>query len=391
MEFKTRIDGMTLAALEATGATKWASKDGSIGAFVAEMDFGVAPPVKQALLDAIEAANFGYLPTGLAHELSEATSGMLQQQYGWQVDSSDIHAVPDVLKALEIAIEHHAKPGSKIIVPTPAYTPFRIFPPMLGREVIEVPMICDEGTYLFDMDGVERAFEEGGNLLVVCNPHNPTGRMFSREELIKIGDLVDRHGGKVFADEIWAPLVYPGNVHLPYASINEVTAGHAITAISASKAWNVAGLKCAQVITSNDHDREIWKRLAFQGAHGTSILGAVANLAAYQKGFRWLEEVIPYLDRNRQALAQLVETHLPGVKCCPGEGTYVGWLDFNALNLPASPAAFFQEHANVRLTEGKNCGQGFENFARFIFATPLPIMELAIERMGRALLQQRLR
>ena len=112
------------------------------------------------------------------------------------------------------------------------------------------------------------------------------------------------------------------------------------------------------------------KGSAFQGAHGTSILGAVANLAAYQEGFGWLEEVIPYLDRNRRALAELVETHMPGVKCCPGEGTYVGWLDFNALDLPASPAAFFQEHANVRLTEGKNCGQGFENFARFIFATP---------------------
>lgn len=385
MSLFEQIDAIKLDDLRRTGATKWASRDDMIGAFVAEMDFGIAPQIIDALHRAVDEGSFGYLPATMVAELRKATAAMLAARHGWNVAGSDIHPVPDVIKALELAIKHHSTDGSKVIVPTPAYMPFLSIPPIFGRQVVEVPMIFADGQYVLDLPGIQRAFDEGGNLLILCNPYNPVGRVFDCDELIQVSEVVDRNGGRVFADEIWAPLVYPGQKHVSYASISEVAAGHTVTAISASKAWNLPGLKCAQVITSNDADREIWRKIGFFAAHGTSNLGVAANVAAYRDGFDWLGEVIAYLDRNRHALAALVEEKLPGVKYHAPEGTYIGWLDFRDTAIADAPAAFFKEHAQVHLTEGATCGSGFEGFARLIFATPLPILEEAISRMGAAL------
>jgi len=383
-----QLDSIGIEALRASGATKWSAQDGTIGAFVAEMDFGIAPQITRALHEAVDEGAFGYLPIGLTAQLREATSAMLADRHGWQAPPADVWPVPDVIMALELAIKHHSRPGSKIIVPTPAYMPFLIIPPFLGREVLEVPMLEQDGHYRLDLEGIGKAFEEGGNLLILCNPYNPVGRVFSREELVAVGDLVDRHGGRVFADEIWAPLVYGEARHIPYASVNTVTAGHSITALSASKAWNLPGLKCAQVVVSNDADREIWKKIGFFAGHGTSNLGVTANIAAYRSGFSWLEEVLTYLDRNRRALAGLIEGKLPGVRYLMPEGTYIGWLDFRDTPLSANPAAFFKENAAVSLTEGISCGADFDGFARLIFATPLPILHTIIDRMGAAFPQR---
>ncbi|WP_206066356.1 aminotransferase class I/II-fold pyridoxal phosphate-dependent enzyme [Novosphingobium sp. ERN07] len=389
MTFTHEFDRITIESLQLTGATKWAARDGSIGAFVAEMDFGAAPAIKRALKAAIDQESFGYLPANLMDELSDATTQMLARQYNWNVLPEDVHPVQDVLKVLEIAIEHHSRPGSKIIVPTPSYRPFLLFPPMMGREVIEVPMLNESGTYRLDLDGIGRAFEAGGNLLILCNPHNPTGRVFRRDEMEAVCALVDSHGGRVFADEIWAPLAFPPHQHVPYASVSATSAGHSITAISASKAWNLPGLKCAQVITSNDGDREQWRDLSFMAAHGTCNLGAVANIAAYRDGWDWRTDVLAYLQRNAAALGALIAERLPEVRYGEPDGTYVGWLDFRGAAVDGQPAAFFEQEARVRLTDGRHCGADFAGFARFIFATPYPIMELALERMAAALGKQR--
>ncbi|MCW2365091.1 cystathionine beta-lyase [Sphingobium sp. B7D2B] len=385
MTFIEKTDRITIDDLRRTGATKWAVQDDLIGAFVAEMDFGIAPVITKALHEIVDQGAFGYLPTRFTAELRAATAQMLQSRHGWTVEPADVRVVPDVIKALELAIEHHSRAGSKIIVPTPSYMPFLSIPPMMGREVIEVPMRYEDGHYALDMAGIQEAFDQGGNLLILCNPYNPVGRVFSRAELEAVAELVERNGGRVFSDEIWAPLTYAGNRHLPYASVNEVAAGHAITALSASKAWNLPGLKCAQVITSNDADRAIWNKIGFFAAHGTANLGVVANAVAYREGFPWLEDVVAYLDRNRRAMADLVHDLLPGVRYHIPEGTYVGWLDFRGSAVADNPGAFFKEKAGVYLTEGVTCGKDFAGFARFIFATPLPIMQEAMDRMSKAM------
>src|SRR4051794_6828704 len=257
-EFARRVDATTVDQLRLTGATKWSAEDGTLGAFVAEMDFGIDENITRALHQAVDDGSFGYMPRRISAELSDATAEFLDRRYGWQVPASDVWPIPDVIMGLELAMEHCSTPGSKIIVPTPSYMPFLMVPPMRGREIIEMPLAVRDGRYEFDLDALQRAFDDGGNLLILCNPYNPVGRVFSRQELVDISAVVERNGGRVFSDEIWAPLVYSESVHIPYASVSPAAAQHSITAMSASKAWNLPGLKCAELVLTSDRDRETW-------------------------------------------------------------------------------------------------------------------------------------
>jgi cystathionine beta-lyase len=255
-------------------------------------------------------------------------------------------------------------------------------PPMHGREIIQVPMAEQDGRPTFDLPAIGRAFEAGGHLLVLCNPYNPLGRVFSREELAAVCEVVQEHDGRVFSDEIHSPLVYPGGRHVPYASISPAAAEHTLTATSASKAWNLPGLKCAQMIITNDADAAVWEQIGQFAGHGVSNPGVVANIAAYTEGGPWLAEVIDYLDGSRRLLADLLAEELPDVGYTMPEGTYIGWLDCRRLELEGSPADFFREHAGVALTDGAACGT--PGFVRMIFATPQPILIDAVRRMGKA-------
>ncbi|GAA2042294.1 aminotransferase class I/II-fold pyridoxal phosphate-dependent enzyme [Agromyces tropicus] len=383
-EFAARIDATTIEQLRATGATKWADPD-AIGAFVAEMDFGIDPRITAALHRAVDDGAFGYLPARLRAELSETTAAYLERRSGWSVAPSDVHPIPDVITGLELAMEHVAAPGTKVIVPTPSYMPFLMVPPMRGREVVEVPLAVEGGRYAFDLDALQRAFDAGGNLLLLCNPYNPVGRVFTRDELLAISEVVERNGGRVFADEIWAPIVYPGAVHVPYATVSAAAAAHSITAMSASKAWNLPGLKCAQLVVTSDRDRETWERIGMFAGHGTSNLGAVANIAAYGPGDRWLDDVVPYLAGNRDRLLDLVAEELPGAVMPTPEGTYVAWIDFTGTAAGPEPTELFRREAGVALTDGRMCGEVGARCARLIFATPRPVLEHVVRRMAAAL------
>ncbi|MDT0182404.1 aminotransferase class I/II-fold pyridoxal phosphate-dependent enzyme [Microbacterium sp. ARD31] len=382
--FARRIDGTTIEQLRSTGATKWSADDGTLGAFVAEMDFGIDPTITAALHRAVDAGSFGYMPRGISADLSAATAEFVARRYGWQVAASDVQPIPDVIMGLELAMEHCSAAGSKIIVPTPSYMPFLFVPPMRGREVIEVPLAVRDGRYEFDLDALQRAFDDGGGLLLLCNPYNPVGRVISRDELVAISEVVERNGGRVFSDEIWAPLVYGGATHTPYATVSPAAAQHTITAMSASKAWNLPGLKCAQLVLTSDADRETWAKLGPFAGHGTSNLGAIANATAYREGDPWLADLVPYLEQNRDTLLDLLAEEIPGAWMPKPEGTYVGWIDFRAVGLGDRPADFFTREARVTLTEGSMCGVAGTGFTRLIFATPRPILEQIVRRLGQA-------
>jgi cystathionine beta-lyase len=380
------IDTTTAATLRARGSVKWTAPgpDG-FGAAVAEMDFGAAPPILDALASLSADANFGYLPPQLASELGVACAEFEQRRYGWAVDPGLIHPVPDVIRALEIAISQYSRPGSPVILPTPAYMPFLSVPGSLGREIIQVPMRGDAGFFTFDLDAISDAFRAGGHLLVFCNPYNPLGRVFSRDEIRQLTDVVERHGGRVFADEIHAPLVYPGGHHIPYASTSEAAASHTLTATSASKAWNLPGLKCAQVILTNEPDRQRWEQMGFFTTRGASNPGVVANIAAYRHGEPWLDEVVAYLDDSRHLLADLLTRHLPQVRYRPPDGTYLAWLDCTGLDLPDSPGALVTARAHITVVDGPAFGAGGAGAFRFNFATPQPILTEMVEHLAAAL------
>lgn len=380
-----RFDAITPADLRAAGSVKWTMFPDTIGAFVAEMDFGVAPAITDAIDESLKAGLTGYLPQHLATALQEATAHRYAEHHGWSLTPDQVRLVPDVIVALEFAIKNFTKRDAAVIVPTPAYMPFLSVPPRLGRRVIEVPSIQVDGRWVMDHDGVAAAFADGGELLVLCNPHNPLGTVATREELLRIAETVADAGGRVFSDEIHAPLVYAPAVHIPYASVSAAAAAHTVTAASASKAWNLAGLKCAQIIFSNAESLEMWEADDGWIGHGTSTTGAVANLAAYTAGGDWLDDVVDYLDGNRRLLVELVAEHLPGVRVTMPEGTYIALLDFRETGLTGDLGVWFREHAGVAMTDGAACGEAAIGFTRFVFATPRTVLREAVERVGRAL------
>ena len=383
---KQIINDTTAAMLRARGSVKWTTPgpDG-FGAAVAEMDFGAAPAILDALAALSATANFGYLSPVLGRELVAACADFQQRRHGWAVDPELIHPVPDVIKALEIAITYYSKPGSPVILPTPAYMPFLSVPGQLGREIIQVRMHEEAGFFTLDLDAIDAAFRAGGHLLIFCNPCNPLGRVYTEEEIAELTAVVDRHGGRVFADEIHAPLVYPGLRHIPYASTSDTAAAHTLTGTSASKGWNLPGLKCAQVILSSAADQERWAELGHVAWRGASSPGVAANIAAYRHGEAWLDEVLAFLDENRRLLADLLARHLPQVRYRPPDGTYLAWLDCTAMNLDGSPGALLAEQAQITVVDGPAFGQGGPGSFRFNFATPQPLLAEMIERAAAVL------
>jgi cystathionine beta-lyase len=378
------FDGITVERLRELGGLKWTAFPGAIGAFVAEADYGVAPPIARALHDAVDRGLFGYRPEWLGRRLAEATAEWQLSTYGWEVPPDRIHPLADVVAGLDAAISFFSAPGSPVILPTPAYMPFLTVPGTLGRKTFEVPLLDDDGRYRLDLDGIDRAFRAGAGLLILCNPYNPVGRVFTRPELEDLSEVVARNGGRVFSDEIHAPFVYPEATHIPYASVSPEAAAHTVTATSASKAWNLPGLKCAQLLLSNETDEDTWRGHGFRLEHGASNLGAVANIAAYREGREWLADALAYTDENRRALARLIAHSLPGIRYREPEGTYIAWLDARGLGLD-DPAEYFREQAGVAMTDGAACGAPGAGFLRLVFATPRPILEDAISRMAAAL------
>jgi cysteine-S-conjugate beta-lyase len=379
------LDRITIAELRSRGGLKWTFAGPDVlGAFVAEMDFGTAPEVDAALREVIARQDFGYLPPATAQRMAEACSAWLADRHGWAVDPDRIRPLPDVIKGLEAAITLFSRPGSPVILPTPAYMPFLSVPPLLGREIIQVPMTTAGDRAVLDLDGIDAAFRAGGQLLILCNPCNPVGRVYTRAELAGVSEVVERHGGRVFADEIHAPLTYRGHRHIPYASLSEVTAGHALTSTSASKGWNLPGLKCAQLILSNDADQELWAEAGRIIERGASTPGVHANIAAFTAGQDWLAGVLDYLDGSRMMLGNLLGEFLPGVRYQPPEGTYLAWLDCRGLELGDSPGQFFLDKARVLVNDGPVFGEAGAGHVRLNFATPRPVLIDIVRQLGQA-------
>lgn len=378
------FDGITIGGLRRLGGTKWATP-GTIGAFVAEMDFGIAPVITAVLAETVERGEFGYLPKKMEADLQRATSAFVDRRFGWQVAPDRVRPLGDVIAALTSFLDHFTPPGSPAIVPTPAYMPFVSLLSIAGRQPIEVPMARDDGRFVYDLDALDAAFARGARSLILCNPHNPTGRVMDRGELEALCAVVEEHGARVFSDEIHAPIVHDGHTHIPYASINEVTARHTVTAMSASKAWNLPGLKCAQLILTNEDDAATWARVGILPEHGAANLGLVGNTAAFDLGEPWLDEAVAYIGANRHFFAAQLAEKIPGAHTVVPEGTYLAWVDFSECGIEGSVADFFTEHAGVILTDGPLCGSVGQGHARFNLGTTRPIIEEAVDRMATAL------
>jgi cystathionine beta-lyase len=359
----------------AQGSLKWTKHPGATPAFVAEMDFPIAPVILDALRDNLAAQRFGYLPDHLATALSTTVQDFLDREYGWLVPESRIYPVADVLVAYDVVLQELVTPGAPIIVPTPAYMPFLSLAPLRGHPVIEVPFIEHDGRWVFDLERIEKEFLAGAGMMILCNPHNPLGLVHTKEELLALADVVDRVGGMVFSDEIHSPLVFDGD-HIPYASLNEQTKNHTVTAMSASKAWNLAGLKCAQlIVTSDRHHQALLPKKVLIG-HGASTPGVEASIAAYQDGGPWLAEAKNYIRTNIDLATGLLHDAFGKTSFTPPQGTYIGWLDLRDVDSGdhESVADFLLHEAHIAVSDGEKCGAVGKGHVRIILATTTPIL-----------------
>ena len=377
------FDDVDLDTLRRRRTVKWTLHGPDVlAAWVAEMDFDVAPPILAALHDAVDRQDFGYTEADLS-ELTEACADFLLTTHGWDVSPNRIFPVADVLSGISAALDAHLPDGCPVVLPTPGYSPFFEVIELTGRTVVEVPMATAAWGPTLDLERIEGALAAGAGGVLLCNPHNPTGRHHEQDELEALADVVDRHGARVIADELHAPLLYVGPVHQPYAAVSDAAAAHTITVTSASKAWNLPGLRCAQVITSNHDDATRWRELPVFAVADPTPLGVAASVAAYREGGPWLHELITYLDGNRRLLGDLLAEELPGVGYRPPDATYLAWLDCAALGHD-DPAGFFLREARVAVSDGPQFGRGFDTFVRLNFATSRTLLERIVRAMGAA-------
>lgn len=351
-------------------------------AWVAEMDFGLAPAVARVLHEAVDSADTGYPYPALERAVAEAATGFWRRRFGVDIDPDRVFPAPDVIDAGKRAIQHLTEPGSPVVLHPPVYFPFYGMVERAGREVVEVPSPRDaDGVYRIDLDGLDRAFAAGAGSVVLCNPWNPVGRSLTAEEVAGVVEVAARHGARVIADEIHAAILYDGRTHTMAASIDPDTV---VTITSASKAYNTPGLKCAQVVLTNDRDVEVWSSYFTPDKVGVGTFGLIASAAAYDEGEPWLEEVMARLQRNRDTLVSFVAGRLPRVRMSAPEATFLAWLDFTAYGWE-DPAAVLLERAQVALSSGLPFGPGGEGHARFNFATTEDVLAEILERMAAAL------
>lgn len=377
-------DTLQVDELRRRGSIKWTRPAPDVlAAWVAEMDYPPAPVIGAALHDAVDRGYTGYPPEDASTGLPAATAAILAER-GLSVPAERIRLLPDILRGIELAIGLYSAPGSPVLVPTPSYPPFFEVTSVCEREIVPVPMVEAEAGPSYDLAAIDAALAAGAGTLILCNPHNPLGRTFGADELRALAEVVGAHpGARVIADEVHAPLVYPGSRHVPYASVSAAAAGHSVTLVSASKGWNLPGLKCAQVVLTSDADADRWDSLAFVQTLGASTHGIVANLAAYSAGAGWLADTVSYLDGNRRLLAELLAEHLPAVRYRAPQATYLAWLDCRGLGL-TDPAAFFADEARVLVNDGATFGAVGRGFVRLNFATSAPILRRIVRRMGAA-------
>ena len=376
------VDAIDLADLRRRLSAKYQRYDADvIPAWVAEMDFPLAAPIAAALHAAIDRSDVGYrTEMGLPQALSDFASA----HWDWELPADRVALIPDVLTGVAQGLILLTSPGDGVVLNTPVYPPFfSTIGEVVGRTIVDVPMArAQDGSYDWDLPALETAFARTDvTAFVLCNPHNPTGTVATRSTLATIATLAGEHGVAVISDEIHGPLTLPGAAHIPYLTVADDDAS-AVGLVSASKAWNLAGLKCAQLVGTARTSAIVAERMPLEVTYGTGHLGVIAAEAAYRHGGSWLDDVVAILDHNRRYVADLVAEHLPDARYVPPEASYLAWIDFRAYDLGPDPAEVLVEQARVALSPGPTFGTGGEGFARLNMATSPAILAEIVRRLA---------
>ncbi len=380
-----RFDEISLAALRARPGAKWQHYDADVlPLWVAEMDFPLAPPIKRAIEGLLARDDFGYPQfTGLPG-LREAVNARLKARYAYATEPDQVMLLGSTGAGINLSVHAFTQPGDEVLLLTPLYPPFKQAVERAHRVAVEVEMIRGADQYEIDFAALERAVTPKTRLLMLCSPHNPVGRVFTRQELEGLADLAQRHDLVISSDDLHADILMEGK-HIPIATLSPEVAERTVTLYGPTKAFNIPGLKITFAISSNP---EIIKKLETAGAGiatGPNVAAQNAALAAYTDGDEWLNEALDYLRGNRDWLVSELREKLPQIPVHLPQGTYLAWLDLRGCGLGDTPAAELLERAKVALNEGSSFGPGGDGFARLNFATSRPILAEAVRRLEAAL------
>jgi len=371
-----------------TDSVKWGlyRKD-VLPLWVADTDFQSPVAVIEALQERVAHGVFGY-PMH-PQELRELVTARMLERYNWKISPKDMIFIPGVVPGFNLICQLLTKPGESILVQPPVYPPiFKAAEKASVRNIRAELVIQADGSYAVDFDALEAAIESDTRCLLFCNPHNPVGKVYSRQDLERLAEICLRHKLTIISDEIHSDLVFQGNQHIPIASLSEEVARSTVTLIAPSKTFNIAGLSCAVLICTN---HELLKRieLASHGLLGdVNVLGLTAAVAAYREGGEWLEQMMHVLEGNRDYLVDFIQTRLPKIKLKKPDATYLAWLDCRELGLEEGPYKFFLKEAKVALNCGDDFGNGGQGFVRLNFGCSRELLTDALERMEKALLRR---
>ncbi len=375
-----------------TDSGKWNLFDADVlPMWVADMDFLVAKPILEAVRRRVEHGIFGY-PSylhpgpGVVTALQEVVVERMRSRYAWQVQPEDVLPLPGVITGLNLACHALAAAGGGVLIQTPVYPPFFSTARNAGMVLQESTLArLADGRYEVDWDNFEAAFTDQTRIFILCNPHNPVGRVFRKDELQRMAEICLRHGVTICSDEIHCDLVFSGYKHLPIASLDGEIAQNTITLMSPTKTFNIAGLQCSFAIVQNPELRSRLEQ-SMQGlVMWVNLVGMTAALAAYHSGQEWLSQVLAYLEANRNYLREFVTSQLPQLKMAAPEGTYLAWLDCRAAGINGNPCEYFIQSARVGFNDGATFGKDGAGFVRLNFACTRAVLAQALGQMKAAL------
>ncbi|MGB0119960.1 MAG: aminotransferase class I/II-fold pyridoxal phosphate-dependent enzyme [Solirubrobacterales bacterium] len=373
------LDQLDLERLRKRRSVKWTYHERDVlPAWVAEMDFPLADPVRGALASALNRDDSGYA-NAEASGLAAAFSGFMGRRLGWSPDPDQITATSDVVGGITSLLRALTRPGDGVMITPPVYHPFFDVITETACRVIEAPML--KGRTL-DLEAIEAGFRSGAKVMILCSPHNPAGTVPSRSELEAIARMAAEHEAWVLSDEIHAPLTLNGTDFVPYLGVSDAAAEWGICLSSASKTFNLAGLSCAVFATASTHARQVIQELPFGATH-PGHFGVIASQAAFESGDDWLDQVLSQLDTNRHLLRELLREHLPEVGYVQPEAGYLAWLDCRLLDLGDDPSEAFLNTGRVALSPGPQFGEGGAGFARLNIGTSPALIEEAVVRMAK--------
>jgi cysteine-S-conjugate beta-lyase len=368
-----------------TESGKWHRYDEDVlPLWVADMDFRSPEPVIQALQERVAHGIFGYGKE--PPRLREVFVQRMATEYDWHITPEDVTFVPGVVVGFNQACHAYTSPGDGVLLQTPVYYPMLNAPPNAGLANDEMVLTLEsDGTYSIDFDAFEAAITERTRIFILCNPHNPVGRVFRRDELERMAEICLRHDVLICSDEIHCDLVLSGHKHVPIAALSPEIASKTVTLMAPSKTFNIAGFHFSVAIIQDPELRKQYMAAPRgMGAHA-SILSYTAALAAYEHGGPWLAECLRYMEANCDYLQGYLAREMPGIKMAKPEGTYLAWLDCRNSGIPGNPAEFFLEKARVAMNDGAPFGKGGEGFVRLNFGCPRSTLEEALGRMTAAL------